>query len=175
MEQTLFRLLLTTKLKAQQAHCHKNTGLKANRDHHPNQLNNGLKAYRDHHPEHAKTGQKAQRDHHPEQTKNGLKAQRDHSPGQRPGNTGQRPGNTCESIMNALKEQHTHELTHTLLPIQGVSPTILYTQGVALGYKLIGLSAHMITHSLVSTNGGGVGQPANNRPCRGDLYGTPRR
>ena len=47
--------------------------------------------------------------------------------------------------MNALKEQHTHELIHTLLPIQGVSPTILYTQGVALGYKLIGLSARMHT------------------------------
>ena len=153
MEQTLFRLLLTTKLKAQQAHCHKNTEQKANRDHHPNQSDIEPKANRDHHPEHAK---------------NGLKAQRDHSPGQR-------PGNTYESIMNALKEQHTHELIHTLLPIQGVSPTILYTQGVALGYKLIGLSARMITHSLVSTNGGGVGQPANNRPCRGDLYGTPRR
>ena len=153
MEQTLFRLLLTTKLKAQQAHCHKNTEQKANRDHHPNQSDIEPKANRDHHPEHAK---------------NGLKAQRDHSPGQR-------PGNTYESIMNALKEQHTHELIHTLLPIQGVSPTLLYTQGVALGYKLIGLSARMITHSLVSTNGGGVGQPANNRPCRGDLYGTPRR
>ena len=75
MEQTLFRLLLTTKLKAQQAHCHKNTG------------------------------QKADQDHHLKHVKNGLKAQRDHSPGQRPGNTGQRPGNTCESIMNALKEQ----------------------------------------------------------------------
>lgn len=39
-------------------------------------------------------------------------------------------------------------------------------------------SVHMgqpLTHSLVSTNAGGVGQPANNRPCRGDLYGTPRR
>ena len=83
MEQTLFRLLLTTKLKAQQAHCHKNTGLKAQRDPHPYQSKNGLKA---------------QRDHHPYQSKNGLKAQRDHSPGQR-------PGNTCESIMNALKEQ----------------------------------------------------------------------
>ena len=90
MEQTLFRLLLTTKLKAQQAHCHKNTEQKANRDHHPKHAKNGLKANRDHHPKHAK---------------NGLKAQRDHSPGQRPGNTGQRPGNTCESIMNALKEQ----------------------------------------------------------------------
>ena len=90
MEQTLFRLLLTTKLKAQQAHCHKNTEQKANRDHHPNQSDIEPKAQRDHHPEHAK---------------NGLKAQRDHSPGQRPGNTGQRPGNTCESIMNALKEQ----------------------------------------------------------------------
>ena len=133
MEQTLFRLLLTTKLKAQQAHCHKNTGLKTNRDHHPNQQDIEPKANRDHHPEHAKTGLKAQRDHHPEQTKNGLKAQRDHSPGQRPGNTGQRPGNTCESIMNALKELHTHELIHTLLPLQGVSPTILYTQGNALG------------------------------------------
>ena len=75
MEQTLFRLLLTTKLKAQQAHCHKNTGQKANRDHHPEQSDIEQKAYRD------------------------------HSPGQRPGNTGQRPGNTCESIMNALKEQ----------------------------------------------------------------------
>ena len=83
MEQTLFRLLLTTKLKAQQAHCHKNTEQKANRDHHPNQSDIEPKANRDHHPEHAKTG---------------LKAQRDHSPGQR-------PGNTCESIMNALKEQ----------------------------------------------------------------------
>ena len=112
MEQTLFRLLLTTKLKAQQAHCHKNTDQKANQDHHPNQSNIEPKANQDHHPEHAKTGQKAQRDHHPEQTKNGLKAQRDHSPGQR-------PGNTCESIMNALKELHTHELIHTLLPIQG--------------------------------------------------------
>ena len=37
MEQTLFRLLLTTKLKAQQAHCHKNAGLKAQRDHSPGQ------------------------------------------------------------------------------------------------------------------------------------------
>ena len=46
--------------------------------------------------------------------------------------------------MNALKEQHTHELIHTLLPIQGVSPTSLYTQGVALGYKLIGLSARFL-------------------------------
>ena len=90
MEQTLFRLLLTTKLKAQQAHCHKNTEQKANRDHHPKHLN---------------TEQKAQRDHHLNQLNNGLKAQRDHSPGQRPGNTGQHPGNTCESIMNALKEQ----------------------------------------------------------------------
>ena len=75
MEQTLFRLLLTTKLKAQQAHCHKNTELKANQDHHPKHV------------------------------KNGLKAQCDHSPGQRPGNTGQHPRNTCESIINALKEQ----------------------------------------------------------------------
>ena len=82
MEQTLFRLLLTTKLKAQQAHCHKNTGQKAQRDHHLNQLNNGLKAQRDHSP-----------------------GQRPGNTGQRPGNTGQRPGNTCESIMNALKEQ----------------------------------------------------------------------
>ena len=90
MEQTLFRLLLTTKLKAQQAHCHKNTEQKANQDHHPNQSDIEPKANRDHHPEHAK---------------NGLKTQRDQSPGQRPGNTGQRPGNTCESIMNALKEQ----------------------------------------------------------------------
>ena len=50
MEQTLFRLLLTTKLKVQQDHCHKNTEQKANQDHHPNQLNNGLKAQCDHSP-----------------------------------------------------------------------------------------------------------------------------
>ena len=116
MEQTLFRLLLTTKLKAQQAHCHKNTEQKANRDHHPNQSNIEPKANRDHHPKHAKNGLKAQQGHHPEHVKNGLKAQRDHSPGQRPGKTDQRPGNTCESIMNALKEQHTHELIHTSAP-----------------------------------------------------------
>ena len=32
-----------------------------------------------------------------------------------------------------------------------------------------------ITHSLAATKGGGVEQLANNRPCRGDLYGTPNR
>ena len=84
MEQTLFRLLLTTKLKAQRDRCHgqSKTKLKAQ----PNRCGQ------------SNIGLKTQRDHCLEQSKDGLKAQQDHSPGQR-------PGNTCKSIINALKEQ----------------------------------------------------------------------
>ena len=51
----------------------------------------------------------------------------------------------------------------------------LHTYRTKEAIKRVRMGQPLPQEEQVSTNGGGVGQPANNRPCRGDLYGTPRR